>query len=459
MVALLLNALVVGDPLKPSALVACEQARSRILSGNIEFIVEDRELGRPLGFKARFARNGDMILEQQGDEDGWTHFSYDPGTNTAVPETKIPSYYMRNADGYWELGYTTTGTSLWKQAEIATNPIHEHFHDVRNTGTYFDLSDIRPLPEDRLDRKDDRLTISGWEQKREGTYFVVTGKTVGGYKIEWTIDPDRGWNAERVAAYTATAEGWKLFAESKSTLVFKDGVWFPDGVVYLREGAVAATVVVKQRSFNQAGDSKSFTASDLGVEPGFTIAMNDQQHPVSEALVWSGKELVHADAWALQLRAGAKIGPTLQAQLRGEWSPLYTEAERAILSQPSILAGNPIARRAKYSTVWELYVRRRIEDFRLDAEQTQKAFLILKECETRADRYAEAHSDEFAKYKAAASQPSLSNAEWHEYLSLMGPIQRIFDTELKPRIEKLPTRAQREAASRPTAQAKSGGSR
>jgi polyhydroxyalkanoate synthesis regulator phasin len=102
---------------------------------------------------------------------------------------------------------------------------------------------------------------------------------------------------------------------------------------------------------------------------------------------------------------------------------------------------------------WESYVREFIEKYKLNDEQAQRARAILKDCQERAAQYTQKHKaeiEELDKKIAAASAAggkSKELAELNERKSkLTEPVGQIFEQKLKPSLEKLPTRAQRQAA-------------
>lgn len=107
--------------------------------------------------------------------------------------------------------------------------------------------------------------------------------------------------------------------------------------------------------------------------------------------------------------------------------------------------------RVKPST-WERYVLDFIQRFSLDDDQSQKAVLMLRECQREGNQYLSAKKSAFvdvqdAMAKARASEDPTKLEQARQMLSgLQRPIDAIFEQNLKPRLEKLPTRRQREAA-------------
>jgi hypothetical protein len=127
-----------------------------------------------------------------------------------------------------------------------------------------------------------------------------------------------------------------------------------------------------------------------------------------------------------------------------------------------------------YESEWEKYVREFIDKYKLDATQTQNAEQILKDSEAQADKYLSGKKSELetlekreTELKAAPKAPKVSTeggkpgggtkaaessrtTELAEITkkreAIMQPIGKIFEDGLKPKLEKIPTRAQRKAA-------------
>lgn len=115
---------------------------------------------------------------------------------------------------------------------------------------------------------------------------------------------------------------------------------------------------------------------------------------------------------------------------------------------------------ANFESEWEQYTRQFIEKFQLNDEQTQKALDILKDCQEQGERYLRSKESQLsgleARSQAAAQNPGKDgkaagrgdeqNKIQQERQKLFEPLSKIFEKQLKPRLERLPTRAQRKAA-------------
>ena len=106
-------------------------------------------------------------------------------------------------------------------------------------------------------------------------------------------------------------------------------------------------------------------------------------------------------------------------------------------------------------SAWEKYVREFIAKYQLNDEQTQKANAVLEDCQAQAERYTIGRKEQLEKLDKQIAELKKSKdknknkrlSELNEKRkSLMDPLDRIFEQQLKPRLERLPTRAQRRAA-------------
>jgi len=110
---------------------------------------------------------------------------------------------------------------------------------------------------------------------------------------------------------------------------------------------------------------------------------------------------------------------------------------------------------AKSESQWEKYVREFIEKYQLNDEQSQKATAVLEDCQSQADRYLRGRKAQLEKIDAQMETLKGSKSKdkaksiaalTEKRKKIMAPIDQIFEQQLKPRLERLPTRAQRQAA-------------
>lgn len=108
-----------------------------------------------------------------------------------------------------------------------------------------------------------------------------------------------------------------------------------------------------------------------------------------------------------------------------------------------------------FESQWDAYVRDFVARFQLDEAQIQRAQAILDDCKTQAAQYTSRREAEIRRLDdrlVALNQSTDANrgreiARVNEQKTrLLKPIDDIFERSLKPRLERLPTRQQREAA-------------
>ncbi len=108
-----------------------------------------------------------------------------------------------------------------------------------------------------------------------------------------------------------------------------------------------------------------------------------------------------------------------------------------------------------YESDWDKYVAVFIERYELNEGQAQKAHTILKSCKEQAAQVMRRNRGKIEQYdkqiddlkKSADKNDKQKLAKLTEQRDkLLQPLNQIFDKRLKPHLEKLPTRAQREAA-------------
>jgi hypothetical protein len=134
--------------------------------------------------------------------------------------------------------------------------------------------------------------------------------------------------------------------------------------------------------------------------------------------------------------------------------PDATEREKE--QQPA-----PLGAPDKLVAGWDKYVADFVKKYELVKMQKQKAETILKACKAQAEQYlrrAAARIEsvdeqlEAAKKAAPKNEAAITQLEKQQQ-ALLQPLQDVFEKQLKPRLEQLPTRAQRAAVAEQEAKA------
>jgi hypothetical protein len=212
---------------------------------------------------------------------------------------------------------------------------------------------------------------------------------------------------------------------------------------------------------SEASDAPRFTLSDLGVEPRSSIARQNRPRrpgtPRERALstpTWSGKGIVTEADW----RQGVELG-------LWDWGPNYKRTVGLTKGKNPYVTPDQEQRRRLFiremkskqvlyghAGLWEEYVREFMRRYELEEQQREKAGLILLDCQKRAQEIIDRRRNELSEtvsklLDADEAGKAEEVAKLRERLRhALRPVDVIFEDSLKPRLEKLPTRAQRAAA-------------
>lgn len=153
---------------------------------------------------------------------------------------------------------------------------------------------------------------------------------------------------------------------------------------------------------------------------------------------------------------------TLEANGRATSKPAARPAENAGPRQAQRARDRGAARTqptpaaptsTEFESQWETYVREFIQRYQLDDAQTQKAQSILKDCQDLGQRQMQKRKPEIERLEKKLATLPESKDKLKEMTEinqqrakLLEPITEIFEKQLKPRLDKLPTRAQRQTA-------------
>ncbi len=431
----------------PPALTALEQARAGLLSGCIEWsVLPQGDENKALFFVSRYASSGDLIFENRGDSEGWTEFDWETGKGVS----RYPQLYMVNPEGVWHFQETGLSCSVAKAGD-ARSRWEQEMRDVRAMG-------ITPFSSS-MEHTRGIASIWGsagdpvveWRTDIEDELHVVVARRRSGASVTWHINPARGWNAERVEFDNGT-ERWTAV----SSLAQFGETWFPQETRYYRNDELQEVIQVRTASFNGPEDPPRFTPTHLGVEPGANVILQGvEQHPQGPDLpVWNGDKIAPLREWLDDVRSGRRQpGPNIRrASARGYLESPYDTPEQLARRELAHRTAVIRSQTERHVGLWERYVRQFIERYRLDKEQADRAWAIFLECRRRADEYIQRRRDRFTELisQVLAARKAGQNEKAEELASqvqrLREPIDRIFEESLKPRLEKLPTRAQRAAA-------------
>lgn len=273
-----------------------------------------------------------------------------------------------------------------------------------------------------------------WVVTHETPDMVVVRSTTGDTYEEWTVNPRKGWSIER---YRQVAGG-EAHSECISLLKQYGEIWYPASVLFFRTSHKNGTepyltFTIREAVFNEP--KHAISPSVLGIDVGSDIVyVAKGQKPVLKK--WDGERIQDAAVVREKLARG-------ELKKQGV-VPAYTGYISAVYIAPTEFDPD----------LWESYVLGFIKKYRLDPDQTAKAWAIHAACKEQADQYLRSRASEFEAYKRSWSEArsdgrltrAESNALQERREQLMAPVARLFHEQLVPRLAKLPTRAQKTTA-------------
>lgn len=286
--------------------------------------------------------------------------------------------------------------------------------------------------------------VTAWQQQR--------GEDLG--RCVWWIDPARDFAVVRAQVYVKD----QLSVEFQFDLKQIDGVWFPRRVRQrlARSGELIEEIEVISAQFNRPDHPVEFTPADIGIEPGTLIVSHDED-AAHRFWMWDGHDLAVLRDWAERVAKGeAAYGPNLmrehrRRQARLEAESLDAEGDAPAASRPSFDGGG----RQRLSK-WEEYTCQFVQRYQLNADQSHRAWAILRDCQEQAHRYLDTRRAEIERLERAFDSRSTTSpatggnvrVDVRDKLeALLAPVDEIFSARLVPRLESLPTRTQRASAS------------
>lgn len=440
----LASAQVAQEVARPAALIAAEASRTQIGTGYLEWRTMNHWQNRARNYTSRFASNGYTITDR-GDDEGVLYRRRD-GSPEPVKLARQPRNMMRVDGLVWEHREESAGGSIFKGRRRGA-------FDVRAVGVSPTFSANVSVSEG-IWKEEDGAPRSYSSRVEDGLHVVVAETERG--TITWWIDPERGFSPVRVRRQLG-----EHFYECKSTLKQFDGVWFPESVAYFRSGyhdgnEPLETITIRRAEFNRPGHPARIVPGLIGIEVGTNLTMHVDGN-MEASLSWDGdkvitRKVLYERLAAGKLRLGANYSRIVRAGLERQ-----READKK--GEPGggrhyvrqqILSGKT------HEGFWESYVKDFIRKHRLDADQTEKAQTILKDCQERAQAHLTRHREEIAKIDKRTAEllkTPESESRSAELLQLakrgdelVAPINTLFQKRLQPRLERIPTQQQREAA-------------
>lgn len=488
--ALLVQAIAGGSiqqsDLRPVALQMLHADRSAIKTATLSWSRTDYADAQPrrIHFQSRIG-GPDLLLSMRGDDEG---------------------VISRTADGkpapvsYGPVNVLICDGDLWTHAD------YDVFAEVEPTARgYQGTPDPRTFglaPVMSFETLDDTVWLGGgdpmgesWYEEYEEQGRVVVVWTHGDDEVTYWIEPEHGWNPVRVVHRA----GDRLVAEMRCELENFDGHWFPRRMEFFNpsfaDGArPAEVIVIDDAAFNRPSDPPRLGPADIRVDVGTSIHRYGPERRNPELAFWDGQKLISQEEYFRRLGAGELHEGDMHREALRYTRALTAERERTSTARPErwFFLGRESGTYTfhTWESDWERYTRQFIKTFNLTEDQTQHALSILEECQQRGRAYVAAHQEEIdaaqremkrhaqgetkpdvqrssradrGRPEAAVTAPTSAHqrleALREQVHQLIRPLDEIY-AELRGRLDRIPTRAQREAVraatSRP-ASAPSGG--
>lgn len=437
---------------KPAALTEVETSRAGIVTAEIVWRRRAPAMNLPLQrYITRIAAD-EIALTELGDERGARMVQRNGDRFEGIPEA--PGHWLfRGGEAWNKLDNSLTAKVYGADKELETV-------DLRGVGLF-------PSPKAGADWLS---YLPGHEERgatefcaeRAGSRLVVSARSPSAPErvTRWTLDPKFGGQPTRCELLV----GGEVVRVCE--VVYKDaggGEFFPAHAAYSDGASVAAfEITVESARLNEPELPAELLPADIGVGNGINIRFQ-RGHPRFESDPWviycEGELLAIPDYIERQSSVGVAPCP----QLAKEFPELVTQYEQVRSKRPD----NPKATASPVATQpalgeWERYTLDFIQRYQLDDEQRQKALGVLAECQKDGWAHVARMREELEaleQRRAAARQerdPARRGDVEREIASarekLTAPLAKIFETQLKPRLDRLPTRAQRLAPSSQPAQ-------
>lgn len=435
----------------PEALAKVAEARRKITSAVVtwsEIPARGPTAGYEILYRTTLARNGDKAIEELGDVNG-EHWIY-PSDGSAPKELTGLSRFLYLQDGR---AYHRSSDAIHLTEYDAETRKKELSADWRGNILAIGMSFTRKSSPDLATEQWTAISPLGfdtvhWTEQRSAGQVVLTGNFDDGSMARYWISPSKGWNVER-ALYNF--EG-KEVMECRTSLRRFGEVWFPEEVEYLSEGEQVRVYRITDASFNLPEHPDHLTPNDIGAEAGMTVSLFSHSPKFQSLLpIWTGSEAIPKADWDRRVAAGeAATSPVYEALLK------QALAESVPVTVDDLPADyKPSDRIALEPNKWRQYTLDFIRRYALDDEQKRKALEILDACEERARHVFESrksvfdgHDREFRELRSTPREKQTIKA-WAEHMhkgqELFAFLDDIFERDLKPQLERLPTKAQREA--------------
>lgn len=444
LVSLLACYACLGGDDKPRALLEMEKSRLRIRRADIQWsqvepFNEEFTRGLPISYRSLIAER-DIAVFNDGTPDGAAAFNED---GSPIPESRRA--HLTRENDRWELETDWLKGEAWLEP-----PTPDRMVDPRTFG-------LLPIPKFMTsvaravdDLRPDEVPTRRFRQREVNGIFVVEMEMTGcGHTVVWNIDPKLDWNPIRTELHIRGKRVLECVVEYERT----GEEWFPSSASYYNfAGDLVNQVQVHQARINAPDLPDRLTPESIGFGNGVFVTVAAGPGAPRSALYASGERLLSVEEYG-RLREAGKLESDPRIARRFE--ELKRRDEQARGAAPSATAPTDhraTVQRHASDDEWERYTLAFIARYALDVSQAQAALHVLRDCQERRTavvlprrrRAQELERRVLAARTDEERTAALDEVE-HERAALNGKIDELFEHQLKPRLDRIPTRAQRQA--------------
>ncbi len=408
----------------PLSLQMAEQQRLNL--GGVRILWSEVSVNSTTGeaidrsYRSAFAANGDFAFEELGNGEGVLQAGGD-----GAPAIKTSRGTLMKANGEtWQYMNGFTNAMYWDDRSASKK--WQGFIDLKDPRSIGLNVDVRTR-EIGLGDTFDAADVVEYREIREGDIYKVTAVNGRGASATWHINPAKGWNPELITVVGATG---REVARLEVSLREYDGLWFPEAATRYQMGELICSIVI---DVNRDDSLKSLEPAEIGLEPGARIFGQEGAFGKQASRVWDGERNVTLSEWSAAVESGLKRrGP----KIAHAWE--YGVGHLVISESPATDA-------LLFAGVWQRYVVRFVTRYRLDKEQTERAWQVYGACRKKGERYLAGKKAEIRRLDQLLKDQSQDSEKLARLKTeLRAPLDRIFENELIPRLDKLPTQAQRD---------------
>jgi len=420
---------------EPDAIQNLRAARAAIRSADIHWSIANAK-GEVRRYRFQRSPGGDRAFTRDSTpaelESAW----YSTGPRQVV------SWYLIENDG-----------TVWQRIEDSS--VVRRFRDnpsIRMTMTQtaidptelgVDTMSLRAADEKSL--WSSVVSFSGETRMDDGRVQVI-GTMDDGNRHRWTINPDRGWNAERLELMDARDN---VMQTTEIELQRLGEVWLPLRAVITTPAYPSSATTMTIESDSRINDSAlpvDLTPAAIGIDAGFLVSDATKGVQAAWTDVWDGDQLVAAEQWRSGIAEGSyKPGPSFLANKAAQARRLEARKSHVAADKVGFLPD-----------CWELYVNSFCDAYALENAQRREAERILDGCRKKAVSTLEKSPSLRPLYKQLRASRSADEnwfAKAHSFVANsmdeLKPVKEIFVDDLQARLFKLPTRQQIEKSSDP----------